>query len=265
MIEIPNSEFILKQNIIQPIINEEEKGNYDLQPLMLASIKEKYLDKGFVELIQNSGYDFTPVERQRISYNQNKNKTYTKDLKLLNDLQKNGHMTPFEHINFTFKVKVPIFVQRHIVKYRISTINEISGRYTNDNKNEFYIPGEFRLELNKKLNKEQQLEQINIITETYNTIEKNYNKLIKLGVTKELQRVIQPVGQYTTFYWTLNMREFFHVCLQRLTKHAQMETSLLVQTMYEILYQVYPLNLNQFYHKIQTPENKDYIGLFELS
>jgi len=40
------------------------------------------------------------------------------------------------------------------------------------------------------------------------------------------------------------MREFFHVCLQRLTKHAQLETSLLVQTMYEILYQVYPLNLN---------------------
>lgn len=231
---------------------------------MLDTIKEIYLDKGFVELIQNSGYDFTPVERQRISYNNDKNKTFNKDLKLLNTLQKNGHMTPFEHIYFTFKVKVPIFVQRHIVKYRVSTINEISGRYTNDNKKEFYIPGEFRLELNKKLNKEQQLEQINIITETYTTIENNYNRLMELGVTKELQRVIQPVGQYTTFYWTLNMREFFHVCSQRLTKHAQMETSLLVQTMYKILYQIYPLNLNQFYDEIQTEENKQLIDIFKI-
>lgn len=62
MIDITNSEFILKQNII-PIIADDEKGKYELQPLMLATIKEMYLDNGFVELIQNSGYDFTPVER----------------------------------------------------------------------------------------------------------------------------------------------------------------------------------------------------------
>jgi len=62
MIDITNSEFILKQSII-PVNVDDEKGEYELQPLMLATIKEKYLDKGFVELIQNSGYDFTPVER----------------------------------------------------------------------------------------------------------------------------------------------------------------------------------------------------------
>jgi hypothetical protein len=59
VIKIVNSEFILKQNII--INNETNK--YELHPLMLDTIKEIYLDKGFVELIQNSGYDFTPVER----------------------------------------------------------------------------------------------------------------------------------------------------------------------------------------------------------
>jgi hypothetical protein len=62
MIDITNSEFILKQNII-PVIDDGEKGEYELQPLMLSTIKEMYLDKGFVELIQNNGYDFTPVER----------------------------------------------------------------------------------------------------------------------------------------------------------------------------------------------------------
>lgn len=257
-----NSEFIIKNEILV----SDKDGEYEVEPSLLKPMKINLYNKGFVELISNSGYDFTPVERQRISYNNYKNKTYKKDLKLLNKLMKEGHFTPFEHISLTFRIKVPIFVQRHIVKYRLSTINEISGRYTDDNKNEFYS-GEIRFKKGNKnpVNGEDEFKQIDIIRETYNVIEKNYNKLIDLGVQKEFQRIIQPVGQYTTFYWTLNLREFFHVCNQRLTKHAQNETQLLVLQMFNILRQIYPLNMKQFYDNLQNEDNKKNLDLLEIS
>jgi len=49
-------------------------------------------------------------------------------------------MTPFEHVYLTFYLKVPIFVLRHLVKYRLTTINELSGRYTDKGKKDYYIP-----------------------------------------------------------------------------------------------------------------------------
>lgn len=240
---------------------DEDTNEYELLPLMLGTLKRDYLDKGFVEIISNSGYDFTPVERQRISYNHDKNKTYKQDFSLLNRLQRDKHLSPFEHIYFTFKLKIPIFVQRHIVRYRISSINEISGRYTDGNKDEFYIPDNFRFDLSKKITKEQREEQFKILFETYKTIEDNYKKLLELGLPKELQRIIQPVGQYTTFYWTLNMREFFNVCNQRLTSHTQYETMILVKKIYEILQEIYPLVIESYYNNIQSDDNIKYIDM----
>src|SRR6056297_766712 len=102
--------------------------------------KKQYsiLDKGFVELVDMMGGDKRAVQAARASF-QKGLKSEKKDRKLIAYLMENGHESPFEHIVFTFRVKAPMFIARQWFRHRISSFNEISGRYSVI-KNEFYYP-----------------------------------------------------------------------------------------------------------------------------
>ncbi|MDD4826855.1 MAG: FAD-dependent thymidylate synthase, partial [Mesotoga sp.] len=100
------------------------------------------LDKGFVELVDRMGDDYSAVQAARTSYGKGlTNKE--RDDRLIHYLMKNGHHSPFEHIVFKFHLKLPIFVMRQLVRHRIASINERSGRYT-EFAEEWYLPSEIR-------------------------------------------------------------------------------------------------------------------------
>jgi thymidylate synthase (FAD) len=190
----------------------------------------KVLDKGFVTLVDIMGDDRSAVRAARVSHGKDIS-TDEKDRKLINYLMEHGHLSPFEHITFTFHVKAPIFVVRQWFRHRIGmSPNEISRRYTSKNVNEFYIPDHIRIQDTKdkqssNIYSDEQLreEALEIIEEVYKKSYEAYEKLINMGVAREMARIILPVGEYTEFYLTTNARALMHFLDLRASSHAQWE------------------------------------------
>jgi thymidylate synthase (FAD) len=68
------------------------------------------------------------------------------DKKLLFYLLKHRHTTPFEQVEFKFRIKAPVVVWWQWVRHRTWHYNFQSGRYTEFAEDDFYIPAEWRLQ-----------------------------------------------------------------------------------------------------------------------
>jgi thymidylate synthase (FAD) len=213
----------------------------------------KILDKGFVTLIDQMGNDRSAVRAARVSYGQEIS-TDERDKKLINYLLKHSHFSPFEHISFTFHVKAPIFIVRQWFRHRIGmSPNEISRRYTSKQADEFYIPDHIRTpdKENKQgsikiKNSELSQECINLIENAYMESYNIYNNLLNKGVAREMARMVLPVGQYTEFYLTTNLRALFHFFNLRADSHAQWEIQEYARAMAEIVKEICPWSFEAF-------------------
>ncbi|KLO20879.1 MULTISPECIES: FAD-dependent thymidylate synthase [unclassified Marinitoga] len=191
--------------------------------------EKKVLDKGFIKLIDILGDDKAAVRAARVSYGKELSDN-NRDKKLIFYLMEHKHHSPFEHQVFTFHVKTPIFIARQWMRHRIGSYNEISRRYTTKYSEEFYIPDHIRIQDTR--NKQGSIktndaklfdEAINIIEGFYNKAYENYKKLLNMGVSREMARMVLPVGQYTQFYWTVNTRSLMNFLNLRADSHAQWE------------------------------------------
>ncbi len=74
-----------------------------------------------VTYITHSGNDLSPVNAARISRDAvdlKKTIPDEKDVKLMNFLAENKHMTPFEHATLTVLVECPLFIRSQIQRHR---------------------------------------------------------------------------------------------------------------------------------------------------
>ena len=187
------------------------------------------IDKGFVRLVDVMGDDMSVVRAARVSYGK-ESKGESADRKLIHYLMKHNHGTPFEHIVFTFHIRCPIFIARQWFRHRIGSFNEISGRYT-ELEMDFFRPIEIRE--NRTSNHQASIEgefsdeEINSMFEkwdnTLEVIESTYQYFLKRGMAREQARAILPVGTYTEFYWSVNLRSLFNFIHLRTAKDAQFE------------------------------------------
>lgn len=173
------------------------------------------LDKGYVELIDVMGDEKRIANVARISYGKTEGKY---DEKLLKLLLRNGHMSPFEQVQFTFKVKCPIFIARQFQRHRTFKFNEQSRRYTKK-KWDYYVPDLNRLP-NKNTNS---LKLQKSIIGMYEFQIREYEELIKFGVLPEVARCIMGTGFYTTFFFTVDLRNLLHFLDLRTAQDAQFE------------------------------------------
>ncbi len=174
-------------------------------------MKIEVLDHGFAEYVDSMGSYKSVARAARVSY---KSKSSDEaDKKLVNTLLKQGHDSPFEHVVITYHIKAPIFVARHLVRHRISSWNELSGRYA-ELEDEFYIPSEERTNG----------ADVSAIKESFNKAYETYKGLIASGCTKEVARTVLPVSTYTEWFWTLNVRSLMNVLDLRAVPAAQQET-----------------------------------------
>ena len=93
----------------------------------------KVLDngQGWVGLIDHMGAESTVTNSARVSFGKMKETFDEKDEKLLKYLIDNKHLTPLEHVKFTFSVHCPLFVRSQWHRHRAGwSYNEISRRYT---------------------------------------------------------------------------------------------------------------------------------------
>ena len=187
------------------------------------------IDDGFVRLVDSMGDDKSVVRAARVSYGK-ESKGEEADRKLIQYLMEHNHGTPFEHIVFTFHVRCPIFVARQWFRHRIGSFNEISGRYT-ELETVFFVPTLFRQ--NKTSNHQASVEgdftedeiqsMMNEWKYTMEVLESTYHSLLEKGLAREQARAILPLGTYTEFYWTVNLRSLFNFISLRTAEDAQAE------------------------------------------
>jgi thymidylate synthase (FAD) len=188
------------------------------------------LDKGFVALDGAFASDLAVANGARVSFNLASDELTEKDEGLIRFLMRDRHGSPFEHGYFRFIVKAPLFVVREHHRHRAGhSYNEWSGRYSKM-KAEFYIPTNVRTQVGKpgaytfepvddatREATRQEIERQSI--EAFAT----YERLLDLGVAKEVARTVLPLNMYTTYYWSCNPRSLMHFCSLRNSDHAQYE------------------------------------------
>lgn len=187
-----------------------------------------------VELIDSMGGDNRAVQAARVSTKGSESyEAVTGSTGLINYLMREHHEVPFEHSVFTFYIEAPIFVTRQILKHRISSISEESGRYR-ELKGVFYLPaqersvrqvgktGDYTFVEDSELNKQARAEILDASVYALNF----YDKMLSLGVAKEVARMVLPVNLYSTMYLTVNARSLMNILALRTSdtgSHPQYE------------------------------------------
>src|SRR4029077_11921930 len=189
------------------------------------------LDHGFVRLDDAMASDLSVVNGARVSFARHKTEMDESDEGLIRFLMRDRHGTPYEHNAFRFHVRAPLFVAREWFRHRVGSFNEFSMRYAKAS-DEFYVPaledvrsqvgkpGAYSFEPVEPELAEQTREELRAV---YDAAFETYERLVDLGVARELARCVMPVGAYTEFYWTINARSLMNFVSLRAAETAQRE------------------------------------------
>ena len=226
------------------------------------------LDKGHVTLVdvmprvvpEGKTADYAIVQAARVSYGDG-TKTVNEDRGLIRYLLRHSHTTPLEMVTLKFHLKLPIFVCRQWARHRMSSTNEISGRYS-IMKDEFYFPFFSDLRAQSKTNRQGGDGQIDEPTARYSAnkiiddADNSYNfyeYMIQAGVSREQARMVLPLNLYTEFYWKIDLHNLFHFLALRADSHAQKEIRIYAEAIIDLLRPIVPVALEAWedYHQMR--------------
>jgi thymidylate synthase (FAD) len=188
------------------------------------------LDKGFLALDGAFATDLAVANGARVSFNLASQEITEREEGLIRFLMRDRHGSPFEHGYFRFIVKAPLFVVREHHRHRAGhSYNEWSGRYSKM-RAEFYVPDNVRTQVGKPgaytfepvddATREAARTEIEGQAESAFAA---YERMLELGVAKEVARTVLPLTMYTTYYWSCNPRSLMHFCSLRNSEFAQYE------------------------------------------
>jgi thymidylate synthase (FAD) len=177
------------------------------------------------------------------------------------------HDTPFNHGFFSFEVKAPIFVARHLVKHEYLIMSEYSRRYITDDV-EFYTPkvwrkaaadvkqgsssegfeGYFYYEFQEDGSEIPYEYQCGVDT-PLEAVVKDYNErslalytdMVDRGIAPEQARMVLPQSLMTSWTFSGSFGAFANLCKLRLGKDTQYETRLVAEKIYEQLCIQFPV------------------------
>jgi thymidylate synthase (FAD) len=200
------------------------------------------------------GDDSRAAQAARVSFLQDEERTSKKrDDKLIRFLHTERHTSPFEHSVITFRLKVPLFIARQIMRHRTFSYNENSRRYSSEAV-EFHIPAVLRQQAEKNLQCSvpapvaDNVQLVQSIKQATDSAFSTYQMLLDSGVAREQARCILPQNMYTTFWMTGNLHNYTHFLGLRLGEHAQQEAREVAGAMLEHL-------------KVHFPVTMDVVGL----
>lgn len=141
-----------------------------------------------------------------------------------------GHGSPLEHITFDWFLHVPIFVSRQVVKYRQTSINEQSARYSKFEP-QFYLPllstrpyvqtgkpMDYQFKEREEYTEAEDKAMWKLVltmreqcTDWY----ESYREALDAGISREVARMSMPVNTMTSMYVRMNLRETLHFIGQR--------------------------------------------------
>jgi thymidylate synthase (FAD) len=166
-----------------------------------------------VDLIDHMGDEGSIVRAARVSTLGSAAEA-TESKGLLAYLYNNGHASPFEHCVLTFRIEAPIFVTRELLRHRLSSFNEESGRYR-ELEGKFYLPtidrplvqvgkvGAYNFVKGEPL----QTAKAHYSIITANKVAwEEYQGMLQDGIAREVARMVLPVNTFSTIYYTANLR-----------------------------------------------------------
>ena len=164
-----------------------------------------------------------------------KNQGTTSVARLLRYCATNGHWSVFEQGSLTLEVVTPLAIAIQLLRHRSFTFQQFSGRYQDQKAmtlmtdglptaehDLFYMPPTARMQdtTNRQNSVECDDEHVKAlmqgaINDCLLASYKSYNKLLDLGIAKEVARFVLPQGTYTRLYVTGSPRSFIHYCSVR--------------------------------------------------
>ena len=211
----------------------------------------KVLDKGFVELLDMmprpgsyTNCDMAIVNAARVSY-LGASKGEEADKRLLFYLMRNRHTSPFEMVEFKFRVKAPLVVWWQWVRHRTWSFNAQSGRYTSFDEDDFYLPTEWRLQ--SKSNKQasdglldsgRAYHWTETLGELYNLSYGLYERMLEDGISREMARLALPgFATYYTWVCKVDAHNLMNFIRLRMANDAQYEIRRYAEVIYEEFFQ----------------------------
>lgn len=200
------------------------------------------LDKGWIELQDLMGDDNAIVAAARASF-LGESKGAEKDKRLLFYLLRHRHTTPFEMVEFKFRVRAPVVVWWQWVRHRTFSFNAQSGRYTPFQEQDFHqVPADaWRLQAadNKQasqglLNAEQGQALSTALERHYQEGYRLYEQALAAGVAREQARLfLAGFGVYYTWVAKIDAHNLMHFLKLRMAGDAQYEIRVYAQAIYE--------------------------------
>jgi thymidylate synthase (FAD) len=206
--------------------------------LPAGPLREVKIDElGFVRfvdamprLVQMGGLgpEAAVVQAARVSYGAG-TKTVRTDEALLRYLLRHEHLTPFEMVSLKFCVRAPLFTARQWLRHRSAAANEESARYSVIEP-AFYVPAAEDVRAQSGANRQGAGEQLGAgdaegfreaARKSFEAGHAIYSAALDAGVARELARIVLPEGRYTTFYWTVSLRNLFGFLKLRMNAAAQ--------------------------------------------
>lgn len=208
------------------------------------------LDKGWVELVDMLPHpltgvsgDMAIVNAARVSF-MGESKGEEKDKKLLFYLLRNKHTSPFEMVEFKFRVNAPLITWWQWVRHRTWNFNARSGRYSPFEENDFYVPDIWRKQAasNKQASEGEVDAETNTdltekLTAHYQQGFALYEEALKAGVSKEMARLFLPgFSVYYTWVVKVDAHNLMHFLKLRMASDAQYEIRVYAQAIYDAFF-----------------------------
>jgi len=154
---------------------------------------------------------------------------------LLRYCARNAHWSVFEQGSITMEIVTPLAIAIQLLRHRSFTFQQFSGRYQDQKAmtlmtdelptcehDLFYMPVKARLQDTKNRQNSIEVEDATATRYMQGAFEdamlacyKAYNRLLELGIAKEIARFVLPQGTYTRLYVTGSPRSFLHYCAVR--------------------------------------------------
>lgn len=215
-----------------------------------------------VQLVDSMGTEASIVQAARVSTLGADARGAESSAGLIKHLYKAGHGSPFEHTSLTFYFDVPICISRQLVKHRLLSTNETSGRYR-ELENRFYVPSPERkvVQVGKTSayafeggDGSQKGEVTHAITEASKAAWASYEHLLSKGIAKEVARMVLPVNTYTQLFMTGNLRAWLNFIQLRVDwgegaakrSHAQYEIEQVGKQVAHVIETLYPTVFESF-------------------
>lgn len=212
------------------------------------------LDGGFVQLVDHMGGDISIVEAAQESTAFAKRTSGPE--KLITYLMKHGHTSPFEQVEFKFRIKAPLVpVIYQIVRHRTAHLNQVSGRY-GEFPDEFYVP-EIRMihkqhAMNKQMSAEEPVDADISMTFVHDLSAwqqegyRIYLSALAAGIARETARFALPPTIYSELMWKIDLHNLFGFLAKRQHITAQCETREYANAIYELAAPIAPFTFGLF-------------------